>query len=193
MILLGTIASSLLQNVDNGVMDPLQVITVGPSGASSITFTNIPSTYAHLQIRCLTRSAETSSSRDSFYMQVNSDTGSNYAWHYLSGDGATATVGSTVNTTQFVVGEQSGNGYTSGIFSSFIIDILDYYDTNKFKTIRGMGGFDTNNTGTEKGAIALRSGLWRSTSAISSIVLFAGGGRNTLQHSQFALYGIKAA
>ena len=77
MLILGTIASSLLQNVDNGVMDPLQVITVGPSAASSVTFTNIPSTYAHLQIRYLSRSTVPNDSTT--LMRINSDTGNNYS------------------------------------------------------------------------------------------------------------------
>lgn len=171
--------------------DSIATFTLG-SPTANITFSSIPSTYTHLQIRCLTRTAGTPSDRDSFYMQINSDTGSNYAWHYLSGDGTSITAGGTTSTTQLVVGEQSANGYTSGMFSPFIIDILDYTNTNKFKTVRTYGGFDSNGTGNEKGVSSIRSGLWRSTSAISSITLFAGGGRNTVANAQFALYGIKS-
>lgn len=159
----------------------------------NINFTSIPQTFKHLQIRCITRTVGTPSDRDSFYMKFNDDNGSNYSWHYLLGDGITKLAGSGTNSTQVLVGEQSANGYTSGIFAAFIIDILDYTSSNKYKTSRHFGGFDSNGGGNEKGAPAIRSSLWLSTSAISSITLYGGGGRNTVANSTFALYGIKGA
>lgn len=177
MILLGTIASSLLQNVDNGVMDPLQVITVGPSGASSVTFTNIPNTYAHLQIRGLgVFSGDT-------FLQFNSDTNNNYSRHSVYGDGSNAAAFAETSNSRIAV-----NYATSTQPSPFVADILDYKDTNKYKTVRALSGVDSNGSG----IILLQSGSWRSTSAVTSINLIAFSGTFS-QYSSFALYGIKAA
>jgi hypothetical protein len=75
----------------------------------------------------------------------------------------------------------------ANIFSAHIIDILDYANTNKFKTTRTLHGYDLNGSG----LIQYFSGNWRSTSAISTIRLFPGN--NALaQYSSFALYGVKA-
>jgi hypothetical protein len=67
-----------------------------------------------------------------------------------------------------------------------ILDILDYADTNKFKTTRSLTGFDRNGAG----SVSFNSGNWRSGSAITSIRLFAGNNAFA-QYSSLALYGIK--
>ena len=190
MILIGTIASSLLQNIDNGVMDPLQVITVGPSGASSVTFTNIPSTYQHLQIRGIARSNRNASG-DTVFVQYNGDSATNYSLHTLSGNGSTASAfGSSTNTaTQIDVMQIGSAQSTAGVFGGFVIDILDYANTNKYKTQRSLGGFDNNGNG----VIGFASGSWRNTNAITSILLDAHLTDTFQQYSQFALYGIKGA
>ena len=192
MILIGTIASSLLQNADNGVMDPLQVITVGPSGAANVTFTNIPSTYSHLQIRSLAQTNRSSIGRDIVNININNDTGSNYARHYLSGDGASAVSGGSASLTK---GELTEVGTTAGAsFGAIVVDILDYANTNKYKTVRSLGGVDVNGTvGGYGGTINLYSTLWQSTSAITSVKLAPLNGTQFNQYSQFALYGIKGA
>jgi hypothetical protein len=171
--------------------ESIATVLVGSGGASTIDFTSIPSTYKHLQIRLITRSANATSEWDSFFMNLNSDSTAAYSYHALQGNGASASASAATSTTGILLGYQSSTGHTSGIFSPFVVDILDYADTNKFKTTRTLGGFDSNNTGTEVGVLRFSSGNWRSTAAVSSIRLTAGGGRNTAQNSTFALYGIK--
>jgi hypothetical protein len=78
----------------------------------------------------------------------------------------------------------------ANMFSASIVDILDYANTSKYKTIRVLAGADVNNqTGTTFG---LSSGSWRSTSAVTSITIGTSG-FNFAQYTQFALYGIKGA
>jgi hypothetical protein len=189
MILLGTIASSLLQNVDNGVMDPLQVITVGPSGASNITFTNIPSTYAHLQVRLLARSTRTGNNTDYMNVTVNNDTGANYTYHYLQGDGSSAGAGAATSINQAYSSYIASADTGTSIFGANILDLLDYANTNKYKTFRFLGGCDRNGV---DGKVAVMSSAWMNTNAITSIK-FAPSTGSFSQYSQFALYGIKAA
>ena len=177
---------------DTGGLIPLQVITVSSSGASFIEFTNIPNTYSHLQLRSFAQTNRSSIGRDIVNINVNSDTGSNYARHYFAGDGANVVAGGSINLTKGELGEV---GTTAGSnFGSLVVDILDYSNTNKHKTIRSFGGGDVNGTvGGYGGSISLYSTLWRNTSSITSIKLAPLNGTQFNQYSQFALYGVKSA
>ena len=169
--------------------ESIATVTVGGGGSSTITFSSIPSTYTHLQIRWIAKTNRADTD-DVVQMQFNSDTGANYSWHGLAGTGsvAGANAGASQSNIEIKWGA-TGNSGATNIFASAIIDILDYADTNKYKTTRRLGGADLNGSG----QIYLSSGNWRSTSAITSIVLNRQYGSNFLQYSSFALYGIKGA
>jgi len=107
----------------------------GTGASGVITFSSIPATYKHLQIR------GSNLSTDATYANMNCVS---------------------------------------------ILDIIDYADTSKYKTVRGFSGSDRNGAGN----IFLISGLWLSTSAISTITLTADG-TNWTTSTTFALYGIK--
>jgi hypothetical protein len=165
--------------------DSIATVTVGSGGAANVEFTSIPSTYTHLQVRALTR--ETYGSFPGFsYLQFNNDTGNNYAVHLISGNGSTASTG--VVTSAGIIYTGPVGGTTANTFGGMIIDILDYANTNKYKTARYLTGADNNSSG----EIRFGSGLWQSTNAITSIKLFGNNG-NWQQYTQFALYGIKGA
>jgi hypothetical protein len=178
--LVGIIASS--GGVAGGDYESIATVTVGAGGASSISFSSIPSTYQHLQLRGITKNA---SSSNFAAMRFNSDTGSNYSAHYLDGDGSSITAGGASNYDRSYFGYTSTSSQTN-IFGVSIIDILDYKDTNKFKTVRILTGIDANGSGT----IEFSSSSWRSTSAITDINIFFSS-TNFAQYSQVALYGIK--
>jgi hypothetical protein len=180
--ILGIWASSKAVSADTGAMFPLQVITVGAAGASSVTFTNIPGTYTHLQIRGISFPV---SGPDGLSARLNGDTGTNYTYHEIYGTGSTA--GAQAETGKTAILELGGSS-SSTIPGAIVMDILDYANTNKYKTIRTLAGTDANGSGT----VRLVSSLWLNTNAITSISLF-GSGSNLAQYSQFALYGIKGA
>jgi len=185
--ILGIWASSKVSATpDTGAMFPLQVITVGAAGVSNITFTNIPSTYSHLQIRLFARS--TGSNVQSYVsLQFNSDTtGSNYYSHYIQADGSTVAAGP--NSSNSIHYDIAGANANASVFGAIIFDVLDYANTNKYKTTRALGGVDNNGSG----RMNLTSGLWLSTSAVTSLKLTPFSG-NFAQYSQAALYGIKGA
>jgi hypothetical protein len=128
-------------------------------------------------------------------MQFNSDTDSNYSHHYLGayqGEGSAVWAGGTANASLIVPFIMPTNTLGASIFAAGVIDILDYKDTNKYKTIRGFGGYDINGATQGYNYLNLDSGNWRSTNAITSIKLYGSTG-NFMQYSQFALYGIKGA
>ena len=180
LIIPGIIASS--QYVAKGDYESIATVTVGGSGLTTATFSSIPSTYKHLQVRALAKGA-TSDATGSF--TFNSDTGTNYSWHILGGQGSlTYSAASTTTSSMKAFGYNRGLGGTGDVV--FVIDILDYADTNKYKTIRSLWGVDSNGSG----EVALVSGNWRSTSAVSSMVFIPSGGTFS-QYTHFALYGIK--
>lgn len=184
-LLTGVFASQIsghLSTPDSGAMFPIAMVNVGSAGASTITFSSIPDTYKHLQIRATELN---SAADDSIYIRFNGDTGSNYAWHQLYGNGSTAAAGGAGTQTRGYIG--TGAASTSASYTgTFVTDILDYVNTNKYKTVRSLTGGDANGSG----FIKMQSVLWQSTSAISSIVLALDNGSFN-QYSQISLYGIK--
>ena len=152
------------------------------SAASTISFTSIGSTYKSLQIR----SAVVQSSGNPLRIRINSDTGNNYSYHYLNGAGGSG-VGTGGAATTSGIQIQSVYGGSSTYATVLIIDLIDYESTSKYKTIRIFDGWDANGSG----VVELTSGLWQSTSAITSITIDAvGAGTFT---GTTALYGIKGA
>jgi hypothetical protein len=160
-------------------------IATAAGGATSVTFSSIPSTYTHLQIRGIANNGE-SSGYNNQALRFNGDTSNSYVVHRLASDGSGMSVGSQTSATQindiFRVPPTS-----SGYFGAFVIDILDYTSTNKAKTVRILNGGDSNGSGW----VGLHSGLWYATpAAITSITLLSSVG-NWGANSSFALYGIK--
>jgi hypothetical protein len=183
--ILGILASSRPSAA--GDFESIATVTVGSGGASSIDFTSIPSTYKHLQVRWLARNASNSPFQASaVFLRMNSDTSSTYWNHGLFGNGSTVGSFAQSNTGYMNIIEAIANDATANIFSAGVLDILDYADTNKNKTVRSLWGVDRNGGGTT----ALFSGSWTSTSAINSLS-FIPQTSPLQQYSTFALYGIK--
>ena len=171
-----------------GDFESIATVTVGSGGAANIEFTSIPATYAHLQLRGIARS-DRAQTQDFWRIQFNSDTGSNYSNHLLYGDGSSAIASAEANATYAAVFYSSAASTTASVFSGSVFDVLDYANTNKYKTLRGLSGMDYNGTG----RIQFWSGNWRNTNAITSLKLTSDNSANFAQYSHFALYGIKAA
>lgn len=191
-ISLGIFASAT--NVASTSFESIATVTVGSGGATSAEFTSIPATYSHLQVRLLARDTRNASG-DNFSIQFNSDTtAANYvSYHWILGDGSTVTAGALAAGVQgqIVIGEVSTAQTSASIFSAGVFDILDYANTNKYKTVRSLSGADNNSV---YGKAILYSGLWMNTNAVTSIVLKSrNAGYNIAQYSHFALYGIRSA
>jgi hypothetical protein len=180
---LGVVAGSF-PIAAGGDFESIATVTVGSGGAANIEFTSIPGTYQHLQIRALLK--ESGGTTDySLLVQLNGDTGSNYATHYIYADGSSVSAGGESSTTRFYGGSIAAGNKT--YFGANIIDILDYANTTRNKTARCLGGQDQNGSGN----VQPTSGLWMDTSAITSIKLLPAVS-GFVQHSTAALYGIKA-
>jgi hypothetical protein len=159
---------------------------VGTGSSNTITFTSIPSTFTHLQIRMVASNTNASTAWSGLLVRFNSDSGANYAIHYVRGGGTVASAGSgTAQTSAFIDNVVSRSGNTNTLATT-IIDLHDYASTNKYKTLRAIGGIDLNGSG----VINFNSALWLNTAAVTSISLVAEQD-NWTTTSKFALYGIR--
>lgn len=187
MPIIGIVASSITNALwPANSFESIATSTVSTGGVTSVTFSSIPQTHSHLQIRCR---AKSTNGGPALTVQYNGDSTVNYRSHYLETNGATVISNMGGTNTYGYAGYPTPGGAASTMFSSTIIDVLDYTDTNKFKTARCLTGYDTNNT--VDGYLDAFSHVWLSTSAVNSITL-------TIQTeafvvgSTFALYGVKS-
>ena len=190
MPILGILASAITGNLVTNSYESIATVTVS-SPVATITFSSIPATYTHLQIRGINRLSSAGTGTLSTIMQFNSDTGSNYtSSHVLFGNGTSASAAASgTSQTSMVMVNTPKDGNTASAFGNFVCDILDYANTNKYKTIRCLGGYDGNDS---NGIVTFRSSAWMNTNAVTSITL-APSNDNFVQYSQFALYGIKGS
>lgn len=170
-------------------------VEVGAGGASSIEFTNIPAIYKHLQVRMIGRDNR-SAYFNSNVLQFNGDTtATNWANHYLYGEGNTPSGGGGANAAFNRFHNHCASSLTNN-FSAAILDILDYSNTSKYTTVRCIIGRDNNGNGSpsadNQGFIMLSSGLWKNTSAVTSIKIAPENSASFVQYSQAALYGVRA-
>ena len=174
---------------DPGSYYLIERVTVGSGGSSSVSFTSIPSTYKNLQIRAIVNSTKSGASgADSLELTMNSDATAIYSAHRLFGDGSGTTADGFASLNYSYFGIQPQTTSTVSYYGAAVIDILDYTNTSKYKTIRSLQGFDANGSG----RVGLFSGCWQSTSAISSIQIYSDNrSANFTQYSSFALYGQK--
>lgn len=163
-----------------GAFDALATVTVPSGGAATVTFSGIPSDYKHLQIRWLARGNRANVS-DGVNISFNGSAMTN--GHYIYADGASVSAGVQNSITTQIPASTT----TANVFGAAVVDILDYANTNKNKTVRTLGGFDANGSG----QIAYASTFQASTSAVTSITLDDLNGTGFVQYSTFALYGIK--
>jgi hypothetical protein len=126
------------------------------------------------------RAGTSSGANDTFAIRFNGDTGSNYAAHGVRGDGSSVTANgyaTQTGMTLFILGNSTNWGTS-------ILDVHDYSETNKNKTLRSFTGYDANGSGT----IALGSGAWFSTAVVNSLTIY---NMSFATGSVFSLYGIK--
>lgn len=175
------------------VFESIASVTVGAGGASTISFSSIPSTYKHLQIRGFAQCNRATYGTDEINIQVGNgaiDTGANYSIHRVFGNGSAPEAGASSSSSymQIISGSGTGNGNT---YAASVIDFLDYSNTNKTKSILALSGVDINGTiAGYPGYIGLSSGNWRSTSAINEIQIVIATGASFNQYSKFSLYGV---
>jgi hypothetical protein len=156
---------------------PLANITLG-SAAAIVTFGSIPATYRDLICIVTAKGSVSLQSR----ITLNSDTGSNYNYQRMSGNGSAGSAVSAVNQIRGFLSAQSGP--TSFDITQISINIMDYSATDKHKTIISRA---------DASALAAEAFVnrWASTAAVTSVEIRTSTG-NWAAGSTFALYGVIA-
>jgi hypothetical protein len=122
------------------------------------------------------------------------DTGSNYSWHHLGGDGSAAYAGAASSVTFMSSQSSVATSVISNTFGAGVFDLLDYANTSKYKTARLLEGHDVNGTTAGFGGrVGISSGLWQSTSTVNTIRFTPNFGSVITEYSSFALYGVKGS
>ena len=162
----------------------------GTGSSTSITFSSIPQTFTHLQIRWVIRSLN--ASFDTVYAyNFNNDTNSTgAAGHILSGNGSSISSTSYTGSFSTILGYAPATPQLTYSSAVGITDILDYTNTNKLKTIRSVSGWDGNGGGAGDTYFLSALPVTRpGTGAVTSLTILCNGNISTT--SSVALYGIK--
>jgi len=161
--------------------EPIATNTLG-SSAASVTFTGISSAYTDLVIVCSLKIAATSATNTFIKVGNGSiDTGSNYSWTRVMGNGSAA---SSARGTSVSDGVLIGDANLTD-FTADILHLQNYSNTTTYKTI-----LTRNNLASALSQAAV--GLWRSTSAINQVQIF-GNVRDLAVGSTITIYGVKSA
>lgn len=156
---------------------PIATYTV-PSATANYTFSSIPSTYTDLVL--IINATSSTAAGAGLSMQFNGDTASNYSFTYMFGNGGGTSSGRQSNT--FV---NLGNINNTRSVNRF--NIQNYSNSTTYKSMLGRASLSDKYDVTY-------AGLWRSTSAITSIKLtIENGTHNFDSGSIFTIYGIAAA
>jgi hypothetical protein len=163
---------------------PLQSITL-TSNASSVTFSGISQDYTDLVLVSQTQQV---TSGEDLAIRFNNDSTSIYSRTYICGDGSTAHSGRSTSQT-YIILDHHGTPPTSTSFGSSIVNIPNYSNTTLNKTVLNRNGSIDSSPAV---ATVSNVGLWRSTSAITSITVLCTNSSNLKAGSTFDLYGIKS-
>lgn len=152
------------------------------STTNTVTFSSIPSTYTDLVVA--SSFIKTGASGEAMFVTINGDNGSNYSYTWFGNSGSSLYAARVASDTRIQVYQQ---GTTSGIFNVCNLNVQNYSNTTTNKSIIVRNG-------TADLSVSALVGLWRSTSAITSITLTPDNYLSPVfvVGSTFSLYGIKA-
>jgi len=173
--------------VPQGDYESIATVSVGSGGSSSVTFTSIPQTFAHLQLRYLCRDSRTGTFDSPVDLTFNGSS-SSYSKQFLQGNGSSVSAGADISQS-FLRLEGGANNTLSDSFAAGVTDILDYTSTSKNKTVYQIAGVDKNGSG----FLRILGGSWYATPAAITSITLTPFSSPFAQYSHFALYGIKGA
>jgi hypothetical protein len=158
--------------------EPIATTTL-TTAQSSVTFSSIPGTYTDLVIVCQVAFV---TAANEIRLRFNSDSGSNYSYTRLKGNGSSASSDRYSNDNHIHIGSPGNDA----VIGNSINQINNYSNTTTYKTVVSRSNF------TNRELIAT-AGTWRSTAAITTVYIDNSGGQNITSGSTFTIYGIKAA
>jgi len=150
---------------------------------TSVTISSIPSTYKHLR---LIISANLYSTSQEIYIRLNSDTASNYAYGETKATNATLTWNGASSVNVMYTG--GGKLFAAFEHSYMIMDLYHYANTNFYKTALFSSDESVANSAGGGGELNKNVGIWKSTSAVSSITFLVSS--DSFDGYSYALYGV---
>jgi len=169
--------------------EPIATTTLG-SAAADITFTSIPGTYTDLRLVVVGRCTAAGVDTQGMYLQFNGNTATNYSNTQILGNGSSAISDYSNNNSIMQCGELPAGNISTSIFALNTADIFSYTGSTN-KTVLVTSNADMN-TGTTASRVWRLVGLWRQTSAITSIKVYPSGS-NFDTGTTATLYGILKA
>jgi hypothetical protein len=161
--------------------------TVSGTSTQSITFSSIPSTYTDLVLVVV---GGTASQGDNIFLRFNSDSGTNYSYTELRGNGSAASSARASNQNAAYLQSAIGGGATLG--QNYIANIMNYSNTTTNKTV--ISRANQADGSTSYPGVGAYVNLWRNTAAITTVLLGRTGAGASLQDGTVvSLYGIAAA
>jgi len=163
--------------------EPIASTTLGSGGSTLVTVSDIPGTFTDLILVSMADTDYPSAASISTYLRINGDTGSNYSTTWLLGSGSAASSSRASNDSNGIyIGEFSA---TANLGQPSIVQIMSYANTNVNKTVLSASCVAS-------AWVTRQVGLWRSTAAITSVSVRAGG-YTFQQGGTSSLFGVKAA
>lgn len=162
--------------------EPIATTTLS-SAAASISFSSIAASWTDLR---LVVTAIANASTVGGYIIYNNDSGANYSWTNLRGNGSAAASSTIAPATQINLAFVSNA--TTTIPALYTADIFSYAGST-YKTCLITNAADKNGSG----ATERNVGLWRSTSAINRIDIYPNSANNFGAGTTATLYGILKA
>ncbi len=150
-----------------------------------MSFTSIPATYTDLCVMVSGRSAR-AATRDELMIRFNSDTGNNYSYRTVGGDGSTAFSQSGSGVSAILRGDMPASTATANTFGSACIYIPNYAGS----TNKSLSSDDAMENNATSSYLTLRAGLWSNTAAITTVTVLPEVS-TFVQYSTATLYGIK--
>ena len=150
------------------------------SAQSSITFNSIPATYTDIRL-VFTGTG----SGGNCLIRFNSDSGTNYSYTAISGNGTSAASDRGTGNGAIILSTQQGVGTVPTMRTC---DIFSYAGST-YKTCLNNETSDENGSG----AVVRSVGLWRNTAAITSILITTGNANTYATGTTATLYGILKA
>jgi len=172
-----------------------QIATQSVSGTGTVTFSNLNTYtgYDHLEVRYFAKD-----NRSPVYsglgVRFNGDTGANYWWYFPD---VSTTVGSfgiynddasTYGYVGNIPGNSASSNYAGGWFTVF-----NYQDTDKWKTVQGLGGYCSAGDGSYQGFLTQYSVIWKNNAAVTSMTVFSNTASTFQSGTRISLYGIKGS
>jgi len=162
------------------------------AAVTSVTFSSIPSTYKHLQLKMSAKGDWSNVSTASYgAIRLNGDTGSNYGIFRFDANGSSPAFDTQVGNSEMYLTRFSSMGTPTvpvTHYGTVVLDIFDYANTNTKTTCVSMSGVMAN---TALHMIQFGSGYWDNTAAVHTILIDQSGGSNFVRGSEFTLYGLK--